>query len=209
MITIYQELIPLSNKMYNAPISKDKAYTNPVIIPSLYNSTSNENIMETVIYIRNDSQRHYYKDVVITLMKEGVGTPIDCDAIITTLDPRSSSNLIFSLNGASGVPAEAAYAYAPTLSDPVFLTDKYKTTYIPIVDDGIITVKFSYGYDELSYYEWFKKKPVLVIPSIGTSGMADTSYIPIRMRLNWKGDLSLFTIRDYFIDISYSTEVLI
>lgn len=208
MITLYQELIPLSNKMYEAPIS-NSTYTSPVIIPFIYNSVGSESIMETVIYLRNNSQEHYYKDIVVTLMKESGTNPVDSSAVISMDNPSSP---IMSLNAASGSNAinlELVNVYSPAVIGSITLQNKYKNTYIPVVEDDNVTVKFSYGYDELSFNSWAQKKSGLLIPQIGTSGGADLSYHEIRMRMTWKGTPTAFTIRDYFIDISYSTEVTI
>jgi len=208
MITMRQELIPLSDKMCEAPISKDSSYTNPVIIPFVLDATGNENIMETVIYIRNDSQQHYYEDIVVSLMKEDSGSPEVVDGILSV----AASGCLFSLNAASGsnsIPVEEAYLYAQAASGVKTLQSKYKSTYIPVVNDGKVSVKFSFGSEELSYSEWETKKSILAIPNIGTSGEPNTSYIPIRMRLKWAGMPSIFTIRDYFIDVSYATEVVL
>jgi hypothetical protein len=207
MITMYQELIPLSNKMYDAPISKSSVYTNPVIIPFVFDTTGSENIMETVIYLRNDSQEQYYSNIVICLMKEGEGTPA-----LTTGNINFSNlgrDVTFSLNGINDIKVEPAFLFSQSATGSLPLTDQYMTTYIPVEDDGKVSVKLSYGYDELSFSEWESKSSIIAIPSIGTSGMADTSYIPIRMRMVWKDVPSLYTIRDYFIDVSYSMETTI
>jgi hypothetical protein len=72
--------------------------------------------------------------------------------------------------------------------------------------DNDINVKFSYGYDQISDYDWSNLNPILVIPSVGNSTTPDTSYIPIRVRIEWINPPSIYTIRDYFLDVSYSTE---
>jgi hypothetical protein len=120
----------------------------------------------------------------------------------------NNGNITFSLNG-EDVAAEAAFVFSPAVTGSQTVEDAYRETYLPVVDDGTVSVKLSYGYDELSYDEWAMKSSALVIPAIGTTGMADTSYIPIRMRLTWKVAPSIFTIRDYFIDVSYVSETAI
>lgn len=72
--------------------------------------------------------------------------------------------------------------------------------------DKDIRVKFSYGYDQLSDYDWSKLNNILVIPYIGNSTTPDMSYIPIRMRIEWLNSPSIYTIQKYFLDVSYSTE---
>lgn len=203
MITMYQELIPLSNKMLDKSIS-NSGYKNPIIIPFIFNATGVENIMETVLYIRNDSQEHYYKDIVISLMKDDGTTPVDSSASLII-----GNEILFSLNAASGsnnIGVESAYLYSEEVTGSI-LENKYKSSYVPITDDSIVSVKFSYGYDELSYSDWAEKKSILVIPNIGTLGLGDTSYIPVRMRIVWKAVPSMFTVRDYFVDISYAQEI--
>lgn len=199
-LNIYQELIPLSNKMYDKPISQDGKFTNPVIIPVAFNSVGLENIMETVFYIKNESQEYFYQDVVISLMKQNALTP---SPVVSTgeidLDTKD-----FTVNGLDPVPFELAYEYSAT--GKVFLTNKYKTDYVPVLDDGIVSAKFSWGYDELSSADWAQRSSVLVLPHVGTSGMPDTSYKPVRMRLTWKSSPTLTTIRDYFIDLSYAVQ---
>jgi hypothetical protein len=79
--------------------------------------------------------------------------------------------------------------------------------------DSKLAVKFSYGYDELSNVDWQTKHSALCIPNIGLKssltnpfGSQDTQYHPVRMRLTWKAQSTLLTIRDYFIDVSYQTK---
>jgi hypothetical protein len=209
MITVYQELIPLSNKMYEKPISLDSTFTNPVIIPFVYNATGPDNVMEVVVYIRNDSQEHFYEDVVVTLMKESTGIPNTTPGILSI---SNSEGCYLSLNAASGsneLQLGLAYPYQQPPLSTVTINNQYKNTYSPLVSDDNVTVKFSYGYDELSHIEWDERKSAILIPRIGNPGMADLSYIPIRMRMTWKGTPTLFTIRNYFIDVSFSSEVAI
>lgn len=218
MITLYQESVPFSNKratitdtfgnngaVYDGQVSSDKKYTNPVIIPYAVNGALGEDVLETVIYIKNDDQSKYYKNVVVSLMKE--------DA---TVDPPVASGVLafapgvttLSLNATLNVPVELSYDYPggiPLAS--VTMTNVYKTSYIPITIADDITVKFSYGYDELSYARWSNKKSVLLIPTIGTTGLGDTSYIPVRMRITTTNKIPLITNRNYFIDISFSDEL--
>lgn len=208
MITLYQELIPLSNKMYENPISSS-TYTSPVIIPFVYNSVGSESIMETVIYLRNDSQEHYYKDIVVTLMKESGSNPVDSSAVISMASPTAPIMSLNAASGANSLPLELVNIYSPAVTGSITLQNKYKNTYIPVTEDDNVTVKFSYGYDELSFSAWEQRKSGLLIPQIGTSGGADLSYHEIRMRMTWKGTPTSLTIRDYFIDVSYSTEVAI
>lgn len=205
MIELYQESVPFSNKMYEGKISSGNTFTNPVTIPYALNSTLSENVIETVIYIRNNDQSKFYKNVTIALMKED--TNIDSGAVSGRLD--FSGGLVkLSVNGYSDKPAHLAMEYpgvAPT--GDVTLSNAYRSNYQPVSGFSYIDVKFSYGYDELSNTKWDDLSSIMIIPYIGTTGGGDTSLIPIRMRIILKeGNYSL-TNRDFFIDVSYSDEL--
>lgn len=202
MINIYQELIPLSNKKYDKPISKDAKYTNPIIIPFVLDSTGSENIMETVLYVKNEAQDKYYKNIVISLMKESGTIDMPTSGELSF----SQQNILFSLNSSLNKEVGLAFEYPQQQDGLIYLTNKYKSSYEIITNDPNIEVKFSYGYDEISYNDWYNKKSLLLIPYLGTQGMADTSYIPVRMRITWKTIATIATIRDYFLDVSYSFE---
>lgn len=198
MITLYQEQIPFSNKILEKSISTNGQFTNPVIMPFSLDFTSYNNCLETVVYLRNDSQEHYYKNVVVSLMKLTDNSDVDTSMTLT-FGPVVPS---FSLNGISG---QGAYAYEYSASGTATISG-YKAGYSVVKEDNDLSVKFSYGYDEISNAMWASKRPVLVIPTIGTQGTPNLQYIPIRMRLNWKQPPTLLTIRDYFIDVSYESE---
>jgi len=218
MITLYQEQVPFSNTMFNGAISQDKKFTNPVIIPYAINSALGDNVLETVIYIKNTDQSKYYKNVVISLMYENIqysDHPADTIPIVPTSTSGSlslnTSAPTFSLLAFLNIPVDLAYTYPGTVpTTSITLLNSYKTSYVPVVNaPGSLNVKFSYGYDELSLTKWDAKNSMLVIPTIGTSGLGDTSYIPIRMRITNPSKLSFVTNRDYFIDISYSDELIV
>lgn len=198
MITLYQEQIPFSNKILEKSISTNGQFTNPVIMPFSLDFTSYNNCLETVVYLRNDSQEHYYKNVVVSLMKLTDNSDVDTNMTLT-FGPVVPS---FSLNGITG---QGAYAYECSVSGTATISG-YKAGYSVVKEDNDLSVKFSYGYDEISNAMWAGKRPVLVIPTIGTQGTPNLQYIPIRMRLNWKQPPTLLTIRDYFIDVSYESE---
>jgi hypothetical protein len=88
---------------------------------------------------------------------------------------------------------------------PKTAIDSYFYNYIPIYDDPEIDVKFSYGYDQISDYKWSTINSGLIIPYIGNATTPDTSYIPIRMRVTWKTTPSTYTIRKFFLDVSYTS----
>ena len=214
-ITLYQEQIPFSNKRLDKPISKDGSFTNPVIAPFAFDFTTHINTLETVIYIRNDSQEHYYKNVVVSLMKtSGVDTSLVTGSILTDAERGPS----LSLNG-EVVPLSFSMEAPPAIpAGGIPLVAKYQADYKPIYEyvvtdsnvystDDKANVKLSYGYDEQNEPNWDRAKSILLIPSIGNSSMPDTSYHPIRMRIVWKSRTPLLTIRDYFIDVSFAEEL--
>ena len=206
MITLYQEQTPFSNRRLDKKISQDKLYTNPVIMPYAFNSTSEYNSLETVIYIRNDDPSKYFTHIVVSLLKEESDNGSMSTGVITT-NPASGTYLSLS---SSTTPLYLENVYesyaAPTT---INLTNKYMSNYLAVSFDELIEVKFSYGYDEVSNYEWSKKKSGLFIPYLGNSSLYDMSYIPIRMRINFLTEPSIFTMRDYFIDISYEEELVV
>lgn len=204
MITLYQEQIPLSNKRLEKQISQDGLYTNPVIMPYAFNSTSEYNSLETVIYIRNNDPSKYYTNIAVTLLKSIELEAYSLSTGIITNNPASGISLSLSTSE-SPIKLESAFeTYNPPST--INLTNKYQSNYVPFSNDNFIDVKFSYGYDELSNYEWSKKKEGLYIPYIGNQSLYDMSYIPIRIKINFLQDPTIFTIRDYFIDISYEDE---
>jgi hypothetical protein len=101
------------------------------------------------------------------------------------------------------------------ISDPEVSQNGYYDSYKPINSDNTkLDVRFSYGYDEISSVEWESKGNALIIPYIGKgpvdgalTGTPDTAYHPIRMRITWKDRTELFTVRDYFIDVSYQSKL--
>lgn len=203
MIKLFQELLPFSNKRLDKEISKDESYSNPVIIPFALDSTGGENILETVLYIRNNDQSKYYKNIVVSLMKEDATiNPEDATGVII---PNQELVNYFNINNSTNIEFDIAYENF-VLTENIYLLNRYKNNYVLIEEDDQISCKFSYGYEELSDLDWSYKKSVLLIPYIGNSSMSDMSYIPIRLRIKWKGTPNILTIRDYFIDISFEEE---
>lgn len=205
MITLYQEQTPFSNKRLDKQISKDALYTNPVIMPYAFNSTSEYNSLETVIYIRNNDPSKYYTNIVVALMTEETTDSISNSTGAIYSSP--ASGIYLSLPSTS-IPLVLDTVYESyVFTDDIRMTNKYKSNYVPVISNELIEIKFSYGYDELSNHEWSKKKSGLLIPYIGNSSLYDMSYIPIRMRVNFLSEPAIYTIRDYFIDISYEEEL--
>lgn len=206
MIQLFQEAIPFSSKRVDAPVSKDGSFLNPIIMPFAINTTLGTNVFETVFYIRNTSVENFYNDVVVTLMKEVGNDTSVSNGVINT--DEITGDVTFSLNNDTNIPVSKAYPYQGVQSTVKVLNNTYRQNYTPVTDgsDGTVSVKFSYGYDEVSALDWNDLSSVLVIPMIGNSTTPDTSYIPIRMRVTFKTIPTIFTIRDYFLDISYVYE---
>lgn len=217
-LTLFQEQIPFSNKKTDYPISSGGKYINPVIMSFAFDFTICTNFLETVLYIRNDDINRYYKDVVITLCKIDKSV-VALSPVLGTLKETLDDGPYFEIGSQPMVPVTfSTETHATVPSAGIALINQYSNDVIPITDyvdkftglpvwtDDNINARFSFGYDELSNVEWTNKKPGLVIPYIGNKGQADTSYIPVRLRLLWKSASSLFTIRDYFIDVSYGGE---
>jgi hypothetical protein len=337
-IQLFQEQAPFSNKRIDRPISKDGVFTNPVIAPFSFDFTTHVNTLECVVYLKNNSQEHYYKNVIVSLMRGGLGASALIDGNIVN---DSTVGPSLSLNG-HVVPANFTTEEVPAIpeSPGIAISDTYYTNYIPVYDfdkierksvddywvaslnaewdedqelfikdpagpaefivggswnygfrpdkialtffssgtrtwslfdvsgneiatavdssnnssanityvdgggdlykvilystgdigdikllddmdaevgrgssstatssDSNLSVKFSYGYDEINEPDWDNAKSVLIIPSLGTINIPDTSYHPVRMRIIWKERSPLVTVRDYFIDISYEEEV--
>lgn len=216
-ITLYQESIPLSNKRVTNPISQNNSYTNPVIMSYAYDGTVAVNVLETVLYIRNDEPNKYYRNIVVTLMKSSGDPAALANGIIKNVTGIGPCLQL----GPLSVPASWSVEQPPILPENgVYLANKYNLDSTPILDfidangvrqssDENVSVKFSFGYDELSNAEWQLQKDALIIPTVGNMSMPDTSYIPVRMRMYWKSVATLATVRDYFIDVSYEQEQVI
>jgi hypothetical protein len=227
MLNLFQELVPFSNKRLDKAVSSDGAYSNPVIMSFAFDFTVCSNILETVLYIRNDIQSDCYSNIVVSLMKEDKAiTPI---ASSGSLEHRLSDNMpMFVVNGFA-LPIGSSKEDPLVFATGVPLPGRFMSNYVPvqsnldpdtgnsIESDNKLSVKFSYGYDELSNIDWATKHSALCIPNIGYKsqpntnpfGTADTSYHPVRMRMTWKSQSTLLTIRDYFIDVSYEKKEVI
>lgn len=207
MIQLFQEAIPFSNQRIDSPVSSDGTYLNPVIMPFAINTTLGSNVFETVAYIRNTSIENFYSDIVVCLMKEDSNVSNSQLAQGTLSFDNSTSAVTFGVNDYTGIGCSVGFPYQGSQSAVKKLDGKYKSNYVPITDatDSRVRVKFSYGYDEVSALEWEDLSSILVIPYIGNQTTPDTSYIPIRIRIEFKETPSVFTIRDYFIDVSYAT----
>lgn len=221
MLNIFQELVPFSNKRLEKSISTNATFTNPVIMSWAFDFTICSNTLETVIYVRNDLSTDCYTNVIISLQKEdkSITNPVIANGVIDKFASNSSPS--YSINGYLA-PLGFSTETIPNIQQPIIIPGAYNSNYIPILSDknpdtnalietdDSLSVKFSYGYDEISAVDWISKNSILCITNIGTKGtvlnrlgMPDTSYHPIRMRITWKKQATLLTIRDYFIDVSY------
>lgn len=132
-IQLFQEQIPFSNKRLDKPISGDGVFTNPVIAPFSFDFTTYVNTLECVIYVRNNSQEHYYKNLTMCLMKEDpdvVSAPVEGNIIN---DPTNGPS--FSLNSYI-VPVGFSTEEAPVIpSAPgVQILGHYDAKYVPVYD---------------------------------------------------------------------------
>lgn len=213
-LKLYQESIPFTNKRVAQPISGNSTFSNPIVMSFAFDFTVCTNVLETVLYIQNSDANNYYRNVIVTLCKDDplISSPTPIFGVMKT---SVSLGAFLDLGGRFSVPATYSVEQPPTIPDAgIYVVNSYTNKTIPVSDyvddtgtyittDENITARFSYGYDELSSVEWEKKRSALFIPSIGNISQPDTSYIPIRLRMNWKKASSLFTIRDYYLDISY------
>jgi len=209
-LELYQESVPFSNERLDRAISSNQEFSNPIIVPFAFDFTTALNTLECVIYVKNTSTEFRYENVVVSMI-ESTGQSFDNEHAYIERD--ESDNMLFILNRKA---VRAKWAQVPDL--PFFIDSSfmiishasegngYSNSCRPVGDDEKLSVKFSYGYDEISSVEWESKGSVLIIPAIGRVNVPDTSYHPIRVRVTWKDKTKLFTIRDYSIDISYQRQ---
>jgi hypothetical protein len=206
-LTIFQELIPFSNERLEQPVSGNGYYNNPIVMPLSFDVVQYNNTLETVVYIRNPDTSVWYENVVVHLAKI-VGTDTDWKEVEATC---TNPGLVKKINfkDALGVVEHAMdFTYSSDVIQPFTtrIKEQIGKREVPIMPgtDSNIDAKFSYGYDELSNIDWAKKKPAVVIKSIGNIITPDTSYIPVRLRLEvLMESLPLYTLRDYSVSIAY------
>jgi len=128
-----------------------------------------------------------------------VGDKISGDGVL-------DNTYITELTGSWTVTGGEENIFSITLSKPVMSTILYNKFAVLSKNKEDLIVKFNYDYDQISDYDWGKLNSILVIPYIGNSTTPNTSYIPIRMRIEWVIPPSIYTTRKYFLDVSYSTE---
>lgn len=213
-LELYQESVPFSNKRLDQKASTDGNFTNPVVVPFSFDFTSALNSLECVIYIKNTSTEFRYENVIVSLMEEPT---VAATAAHATISDDGSDNITFSLSGTDvrvgfsveDNPLTGGQQFS-LISDPDTDKNGYYDSYIPVGDShNKLNVRFSYGYDEISGVDWNTKGNVLIIPNIGTTGIPDTSYHPVRIRIDWRDRTELFTVRDFFLDISYQNKLAI
>ena len=236
-LELYQEIIPFSNEKARYPVSSNGSLSNPIVMPLSFDVTSTLNTVETVFYIRNNSIDKYYTNVLITLMAPKTdfadyenlsSVSFDIDHIKVMSNPASGgSNVItnfYTSDNDLKFTLDTDYTYeivslpvSGAFIDPTTWSNSLSNDDLPIsgitnftldqVNSNISNARFSFGYDEVSELEWGNKRHSILIPTIGNSINPDNSFIPIRLRIWINGYRSSYTLRDYFINISYESEV--
>lgn len=236
MIELYQELIPFSNNKNPDAVSQNGTLSNPIIMPLSLDVTSMYTTVEAVIYIRNNDPTKWYKNVLVSLMaparfldlttqtdQYGNQCPADqfeiksiyYDAATSHLNMVDDSNI-----NRIRIPVTYCSEMLPTDSISDILTydkalwfdGRTNSSYLPcdttLAKSGVAKrVYLSYGYDELSQSYWDEQLSTIIIPSIGNANMPDTSYIPIRIRIDIQQNSTILSsLSDYAINIMYERE---
>ena len=212
-LTIFQESIPFSNERLEQEVSQNGTYNNPIVMPLSFDIVQYSNTVETIFYLRNDDTRYYYENVAIYLARKKTtrtspNDPNDQAEIskATPGDPLFINMPIVENGNTELQSIMASYSsdIIPSFTTPLHGVKRYEEL---IGTDGTsneIFPRFSFGYDELSNIDWSLKQPGLIIAGIGNTNMPDTSYIPIRLRIEIKMEaLPVYTLRDYSIGIAY------
>ena len=74
-LTLYQESVPFTNKRIPQPISVNGTFSNPVVMSFAFDFTICTNVLETIIYLRNDDANDYYRNIVVSLCKDDPAVP--------------------------------------------------------------------------------------------------------------------------------------
>lgn len=192
-IQLFQEQIPFSNKRLDRPISNDGVFTNPVIAPFSFDFTTHVNTLECVIYIRNDSQEHYYKNIVVSLMKEDdevASGPAEGNIINHAINGPS-----FSLNSHI-VPVGFSTEAIPAIpGDPgIQILSAYDNKYVPVYDFEQLTSKIINDYWIISQNatwdtigEFFLKGPGGPLELV-VGGTWNYNYRPTEISLTFTND---------------------
>ena len=199
-LNIFQEQTPFTNQRVSNAVSSGNYY-NPIVMPLSFDVVNYRNFIETVFYIRNDSPIIYYNDILVSLVTINSGTANSVNSSLTA----PNGTIKFGFNG-NEYNVSSASEVIP--HDMNITSLSFPSTYDFVSpsnshNSSDIRVKFSYGYDELSESAWETQNEMLYIPSIGNIHTSDTSYIPIRMRIELLGNNPIYTIRNYSLDISY------
>jgi hypothetical protein len=236
MIELYQELIPFSNNKNPNAVSQNGTLSNPILLSTSLDITSMYTTVEGVIYIRNNDPTKYYKNVLVCLMapsrfldisrmKDQYGHQckndqfniknIYFDSSVSTLNIIDTSDI-----NRVNLKAEYCSEMLPTDREIVFdkslwFDGRTNSSYLPasyeIISSGVAkNALLSYGYDEISVTKWKDKSSIIIIPSIGTSTTPDTSYIPIRIRIDiQQNSTMLSSLTDYSLNVMYENEYYI
>lgn len=237
MIELYQELIPFSNNKNPNAVSQNGTLLNPIIMPLSLDVTSIYTSVEAVIYIRNNDPTKYYKNVIVSFMaperfldtsrmtdqhgNKCVNEPFDIKTVY--YDPSISTLNFVDIDNTNRAALAAEYASEMIPSNVInrnvvidnasWFDGSLNSSFLPcsneIINTGVVkSAKLSYGYDEVSFSNWENKTTILVIPTIGNVSTPDTSYIPIRIKLDiHQNSTILSTLTDYAINVSYEQEL--
>lgn len=236
MIELYQELIPFSNNKNPNTVSENGTLSNPVLMSTSLDITSMYTTVESVIYIRNNDPTKYYKNVLISLMApsrfldiskmyDQFGNQCTNDQFTIKDIYYDSSVGTFNMtdeNNINRIKLSAEYCSEMLPTDREIFFDKSlwfdgrtNSSYLPaskeIISSGVAkNALLSFGYDELSVTRWAQKSNILIIPFIGNQTTPDTSYIPIRVRIDiQQNSTMLSSLTDYAINVMYEQEYTI
>ena len=203
-LNVFQEQIPFTNQRVTNAVSSGNYY-NPIVMPLSFDVVNYRNFIETVFYIRNDSPITYYNDVLVSLVTINSGVASNVASSLTAPNGTPADTIMFNFDGNTYKVSSSSEVIDAAMN---ITSLSFPSTYSFVSPDNAnnasdIRVKFSYGYDELSESAWEAQNEMLYIPAIGNLNTPDTSYIPIRMRIELLGNNPLYTIRNYSLDVSY------
>lgn len=233
MIELYQELIPFSNNKNPNAVSQNGTLSNPVLLSTSLDITSMYTTVEGVIYIRNNDPTKYYKNVLVCLMAPArfldISRMTDQNGNQCTNEQFNIKDIYFDSsvntfnmtdelnNNRIKLKAEYCSEMLPTdrninFDKGLWFDGRTNSSYLPsskeIISSGVAkNALLSYGYDELSVTRWEQRSSIIIIPSIGTATTPDTSYIPIRIRIDiQQNSTMLSSLTDYALNIMYEQE---
>lgn len=234
MLDIYQELIPFSNKKNRNAVSQNNSLSNPILMSTSLDITSMYTTVESVIYLRNNDPTKYYKNVLVCLMApfahldvtrmlDPYGdpypeTPFRIEEIF--YDSSESTLNIVDIDGLNRIKLDTEYCsemLPPANRIDFNINDWFdgskNSDFLPLskelISNGVAkNAMLSYGYEELSSVKWAERSSMILIPSIGSHNYPDTSYIPIRIRIDIQQNSSMTSsLTDYALNVIYEEEL--